>query len=175
MSRTPVPNLRTTMSEKFPPLRTDSNRPNNLPTLATELLGRQAELAKLRELVESNRLLTIAGPGGVGKTRPAVELANEVLPSFEQGAFLIDLAPIDDPRLVLPEIASTLGVDEGADGGLIASLQSGSRLLVLDNFEQVVDASQDLANLLEQARPTKAVVTSQRPLRALLPVDRSAP
>lgn len=153
------------LPQTFPPLRTASNRPNNLPTLAARILGREEEIAEVQQLLDDHRLVTIIGPGGVGKTRLALEVATDVLTRFEQGAFLIDLAPIDDAPLVLPEIAATIGIGETAERDLTAALGDGARLLVLDNFEQVVDAAPAIANVMAQAAPVKALVTSQLPLR----------
>ncbi|MGI9649417.1 MAG: adenylate/guanylate cyclase domain-containing protein [Acidimicrobiia bacterium] len=152
------------LPQAFPPLRTESARPNNLPALASRLLGRDSELERLQALISQNRMVTITGPGGVGKTRLALEVANDVLTQFEQGAFLVDLAPIDDAQLVLPEIAATLGVEATA-GDLAAALQDGARLLLLDNFEQVIGAASDLAEVMAGAAPIKVLATSQLPLR----------
>ena len=153
------------LPQTFPPLRTESARPNNLPTLASRLVGRDAEMARLEDLLDENRLVTITGPGGIGKTRLALEVANGVLTRFEQGAFLVDLAPIDDDQLVLPEIAATIGADNATPGDLAVALQDGTRLLVLDNFEQVIGAATDLATVMSQAAPMKVLATSQLPLR----------
>ncbi|NNC91170.1 MAG: adenylate/guanylate cyclase domain-containing protein [Acidimicrobiia bacterium] len=153
------------LPQTFPPLRSQSGRPNNLPALASRLLGREAEKAHLEELVDGHRLVTITGPGGIGKTRLALEVAGDVLSRFDQGAFLVDLAPIDDPELVLPEIASTVGSDRADTAGLAATLQGGARLLLLDNFEQVISAAPQLASVMEGAGPLKLLITSQVPLR----------
>ena len=153
------------LPETFPPLRTESARPNNLPTLATRILGREDEIASLMQMLGENRLVTITGPGGIGKTRLALEVASDMLTRFERGAFLVDLAPIDDAELVLPEIAATVGVDYAGVDQLAEALADGPRLVVLDNFEQVVAAAPDLGSVLSQAAPIKMLTTSQLPLR----------
>jgi predicted ATPase/class 3 adenylate cyclase len=153
------------LPQTFPPLRTQSTRPNNLPALASRILGRDAEEAQLQELLATNRLVTITGPGGIGKTRLALEVANDVLVRFERGAFFVDMAPIDDPELMLPAIASAVGVEQSSNGDLAAALADGERLLVLDNLEQLVAAAPLVANLMAQAAPLKVLATSQVPLR----------
>ena len=152
------------LPQTFPPLRTASQRPNNLPALASSIVGRAAELDELIELIERSRIVTLTGPGGIGKTRLAMEVAKELLGRFERGVFLVDLEPIDDPELLLPAIASVIGVDPNADGGLADALSDGPRLIVLDNFEQLVGAASRLGELLATAAPLKTLVTSQVPL-----------
>lgn len=153
------------LAKTFPPLRTKSARPNNLPALASVIVGREAEVSLVEGLLDEHRLVTIAGPGGIGKTRLALEVASDVLPRFERGAFLVDLGPVDDAQLVLPAISATIGVDEVGTEGLAAALTDGPRLLVLDNFEQVVEAAPDLGSIIDHAAPLKVLVTSQLPLR----------
>jgi predicted ATPase/class 3 adenylate cyclase len=154
------------LPQTFPPLRTTSTRPNNLPTLAAPIVGRDADQAALAGLIGANRLVTLTGPGGIGKTRLGLEVANAVLGRFELGVFLVDLTPIDDPELLLSAIATATGVQPSDDdGGLAGALSDGPRLLLLDNFEQLADAAPRLASLLAAAAPLKALVTSQVPLR----------
>ena len=153
------------LPQTFPPLRTPSTRPNNLPTLASHIVGRELERAALRRLVEANRLVTVTGPGGIGKTRLALEVAGDVLGRFERGVFFVDLAPIDDEELLIPAIASAAGVRPSDDGGLAGALSDGPRLLVLDNFEQLATAAPRLAKLMSGAPPLEVLATSQVPLR----------
>ena len=154
------------LPQTFPPLRTASTRPNNLPTLAAPIVGRDADQAALAGLIDANRLVTLTGPGGIGKTRLGLEVANTVLGRFELGVFLVDLTPIDDPELLLSAIATATGVHPSDDdGGLAGALSDGPRLLLLDNFEQLAEAAPRLASLLAAAAPLKALVTSQVPLR----------
>ena len=96
----------------FPALRTLENRPTNLPTQATPLVGRDQELAELAELVtdSATSVITLTGPGGVGKTRLAMQMAAEQVEHFVGGVYFVNLAALDDPGAVIPAIAQTLGV-----------------------------------------------------------------
>jgi predicted ATPase/class 3 adenylate cyclase len=158
------------LAEDFPPPRTLENRPTNLPTQPTPFLGRERELAELLDLLTepSVRLLTLTGPGGTGKTRLALQLAAEVVERFPQGVYLVMLAPVTDPALVVPTIAQTLGVRE--DGGepvgaaLERSLRESELLLLLDNFEHLESAAPVAAELLAAAPGLKVLATSRAPL-----------
>src|SRR5215208_5517639 len=101
----------------FPPLKTLAGRPNNLPHQPTPLLGRERELGEVADLLrhEVVTLVTLTGPGGVGKTRLALQVAADLLEVFPDGAFFVELAPLADPALVLSTVASALGVRE--EGG----------------------------------------------------------
>ncbi len=150
----------------FPPLRTLDARPNNLPAQPTPLVGREREVAAAMDLLlsEDVRLLTLTGPGGTGKTRLAMHVAADSIDNFEQGVYLVDLAAIDDPELVAPSIAQTLGVEDSG-GPLVDSLYLHLRgrqmLLVLDNFEQVLSAAPFVADLLARCPRLKVLVTSR--------------
>ena len=109
------------------------------------------------------RLLTLTGPGGIGKTHFALELAHRAAPIFADGAQFVELAALDDPARVISEIAQELGATEGE--GLTAVLGRSELLLVLDNFEQLLDAATDLARLLAVSPRSKLVVTSRAALR----------
>jgi hypothetical protein len=129
---------------EFPPLRTLESHPNNLPLQPTPLVGREREVEEISERLRSEQvhLLTLTGPGGTGKTRLALQAAADLLEEFEDGVFFVALATITDPQLTVPTIAGPLGVKESAEQPLIESLRSYLQekhlLLVLDNFEQVV-------------------------------------
>ncbi len=161
-----APNLPNT----FPPLKTLDNRPNNLPVQPTHLIGREREIEAVRQrlLNADTRLLTLTGPGGTGKTRLALQVAAEVVDEFTGGVFFIDLAPIRDPALVISEIAQTLGVRETAGRPLIDSLKDYLRekrlLLLLDNFEQVLEAAPEVAQLVQAAPGLKVLATSRAAL-----------
>ncbi|MGH2358070.1 MAG: adenylate/guanylate cyclase domain-containing protein [Candidatus Limnocylindria bacterium] len=156
------------LATSFPPLRTLDAVPNNLPTQLTSFLGRDRELAEIRALVGETRLLTLTGPGGTGKTRLALQLAAELSGSFDHGVFWVALDTIGDPALVPATIAQAIGMtDVGANAveRLAEHLARRRMLLVLDNFEQVVDAGPALADLLRRAPGLVALVTSRFALR----------
>jgi len=156
---------------EFPPPKTLENRPTNLPSQPTPLIGRERELGELEEVLgcDGVRLLTLTGPGGTGKTRLAIQLAAETIERFPHGAFFVNLAALTDPVLVLPTVVQTLGV-KGQTGAqpeqtLAAELCGKRMLLVLDNFEQVLDAATDVAALLRDTERLKVVVTSRSRLQ----------
>jgi predicted ATPase/class 3 adenylate cyclase len=155
----------------FPPLRTLAERPITLPVPATPFLGREQEVAQITALVrrEGVRLVTLTGPGGVGKTRLALQLAAEVADAFPAGVWFVGLAPITNPDLVVSTIAEALGVREAGGEPLSVRLRSFLRdkrlLLVLDNFEQVVETAPLIADVLAAAPDLKVVVTSRVRLR----------
>ncbi|MFL5798033.1 MAG: ATP-binding protein [Actinomycetota bacterium] len=142
--------------------------PTNLPVPLTSFVGRDRELARIRDLLERTRLLTLTGPGGCGKTRLAIEGAAGLLPSFADGIFFVELAPIADPGLVPSTIAVALGVREQPGRpiteSLVHALRDNERLLVLDNFEQVLGAAPLVAELLAASPRLKALVTSRAAL-----------
>src|SRR5437764_1239787 len=149
----------------------DAAAPRQLPVPLTPLLGREHELAQLSTLLRqpSVRLLTLTGPGGVGKTHLALAAAQTVQNAFTDGVCFVPLASIRDPELVLPTLAHVLGVREGGDGRLLERLQvhlgEQQLLLLLDNFEQLVQASPQLAALLSVCPHLTMLVTSRTALR----------
>jgi predicted ATPase/class 3 adenylate cyclase len=154
----------------FPPLRTEPVRPTNLPADPRRIVGRDAELDSLWDLLTGKeRLVTILGLGGTGKTRLAVAAAEGLLSAFEGGVWLVALAGVREPVALIPAIAAALAVAD-ADGrspeaAVAHRLRARPTLLVLDNFEQLVDGAPAVAALLDQAPGTCALVTSQLPLR----------
>jgi predicted ATPase/class 3 adenylate cyclase len=155
----------------FPPLKTLDARTNNLPAQPTPLVGRERELGEGRDLLrgEGVRLLTLTGPGGIGKTRLGLQVAADLLDEFEDGVFFVLLASITDPALVASAIAEPLGVVEAGDQSLEESLKGHLRgkelLLLLDNFEQVVDAAPLVGQLLSECPKLKVLATSRSVLR----------
>ena len=153
----------------FPPLRS-LNR-SNLPTPAHRLVGREEELARAVELLsrEDIRLVTLLGPGGVGKTRLSIELAADAVLRYRDGVWLIALAPIRDEALIVSEIARVLDVGpvagEPLRQTLSATLAERQLLLVLDNFEHLLDAAGVVAELLAAAPNVDVLCTSREPLR----------
>jgi predicted ATPase/class 3 adenylate cyclase len=152
---------------EFPKLRTLDLQANNLPAQPTVLLGREHDLRTLGDLLPRDdvRLLTLTGPGGTGKTRLALQIAAEQIDRFPDGVWFVDLAPIQNSELVMTTVAHTLGVKETGDRPLVEELKiflrSKQLLLVLDNFEQVVEAAPQVANLLAAASQLKVLVTSR--------------
>jgi predicted ATPase len=159
------------LESNFPPPRTLERLETNLPMQLTTLVGREAEIAHVSTLIEREgaRLVTLTGPGGTGKTRLALAVAAEALDAFPDGVWFVDLAPLTDPALVVPGIAAVLGVREMGGQALlqtvVAFLASKRLLLVLDNFEQVLDAAPQVADLLMACPQLSILVTSREPLQ----------
>jgi predicted ATPase/class 3 adenylate cyclase/Tfp pilus assembly protein PilF len=151
----------------FPPLRTLDSRPHNLPAQLTPLIGRAEEVVTVCDRLRRAgvRLLTLTGAGGIGKTRLALQVGAEVLDDFADGVYFVDLAPVSDPSLVASTIAQALGLQETGDQPLVerltAYLKSKQLLLVLDNFEHIVDAAALVEELLVAAPHLKVLITSR--------------
>jgi predicted ATPase len=143
---------------EFPPLK--SLYQTNLPVVATPFLGREEEVAEVLGLLRDARLVTLTGPGGTGKTRLALQAAAEAAEEFEHGVFWAGLAPLRDPELVLPTVAAA--VDARDD--LFAQIGDKRLLLLVDNFEHVVEAAPGLGELLASCPNLKLLVTSREPL-----------
>jgi len=154
----------------FPLLKTLDAHPNNLSIQPTPFIGREKEVATVRDLLgrENVRLLTLTGPGGTGKTRLSLQVAAELSDRFVDGVFFVNLAPIREPEFVIPAIAQALEVKETAEQSLLellkASLREKQILLILDNFEQIVSAVEHVAALLTACLRLKIVVTSREVL-----------
>jgi predicted ATPase/class 3 adenylate cyclase len=155
----------------FPPLATLSDRPNNLPTQTSEFLGREAQLSVIRDLLDTAgvRLLTLTGPGGIGKTRLALQGAADQIDRFEDGVYFVDLSPVRDADAAFEAIARAVGLTGSSDEGVLEVLKqqlpTRHMLLLLDNFEQVMDAADGVADLLQHCPDLNVLVTSREALR----------
>jgi predicted ATPase/DNA-binding XRE family transcriptional regulator len=144
--------------------------PHNLPVPLTPLIGRESDVTRATRLLERKevRLLTLTGPSGVGKTRLGLQIAEDLLERFDDGVWLVELAAIRDPALVAAAIAQALGLREAArqvaPDLLKTTLREQQRLLLLDNFEQVVRAAPLVADLLGACPRLKVLVTSRAAL-----------
>ncbi len=165
------------LRDDFPPLRSVSDRRTNLPARRPELIGREDELRRLAALLgeSDRRLVTLTGPGGSGKTALAIEAAARGADDFEDGVFLVRLETVDDPSLVVSAIADVLPAPrrEGVPPEQLAAdyLRSRSALVVLDNFEYVLDAAPTLAELAAGSERARFLITSIAPLRVSAEVE----
>ena len=156
-TRGDLPALPPGVAADFPPLNTPGHRPANLPTHPTPFLGREREVEEISNLLlrPEVRLVTLTGPGGVGKTRLGTRIAAESLESFPDGAFLVDLARLTDPALIPSATATALGLREQPgqplEQTLAEYLQERQLLLLCDNFEHVLPAATFVADLLAAA------------------------
>ena len=152
---------------EFPALSTLNSLPNNLPAQRSLLVGRDKELAAIRTLLLRGEvgLLTLTGPGGIGKTRLSLQVAADLIEHFEDGVFFVPLDTVNDSHLVASIIAQTFGVREGEGRPLIESLKdyfaSKRMLLVLDNFEQALAAAPVVAEIVSASPNIKVLVTSR--------------
>ncbi|HVL81828.1 MAG TPA: adenylate/guanylate cyclase domain-containing protein [Actinomycetota bacterium] len=154
----------------FPALKTLDARPNNLPAQLSSFVGREGELARVRELLTGgSRLVTLTGPGGTGKTRLSLEVAGQVLDDFPDGVFFVPLAAVTDGALVPSAIAAEMGLRSSDDRPLadvlVEHLRGRRILLVLDNLEQIPDASDVVSQLLTGAPDLRVLVTTREVLR----------
>jgi predicted ATPase/class 3 adenylate cyclase len=146
-------------TEEFPPLKTLHQ--TNLPVPATPFLGRERELGEVLGLLRSSRVLTLTGPGGSGKTRLALQTAGEAADDFPAGVWWVPLSTLQDPSLVCGSIAQVLG----SKNGLADHIADKELLLLLDNLEHLLDATPELAALLERCSGLRLLATSREPLR----------
>ncbi|HEX5275038.1 MAG TPA: adenylate/guanylate cyclase domain-containing protein [Candidatus Rubrimentiphilum sp.] len=157
------------LQRDFPPPRTLDFHPNNLPIQLSSFVGRDRELQELRALIAQKRLVTLCGPGGIGKTRLAIQSGAELLDEFEDGVWLVRLAQVSDPALAAQTIAVALGVGEAAgepiETTLLRELAGKQLLIVLDNTEHLMPAIGSVAKtILDNAKDVRVVATSRESL-----------
>jgi predicted ATPase/class 3 adenylate cyclase len=159
-----VSDLRST----FPPLAGQPEESTWLPERMTTFIGREHDLETLSDLLAETRLLTLTGPGGTGKTALALESARREASAFADGARFVDLQAVRDPGSLRAEIARAVGLFDGPSGPAAERLESylaeRELLLVLDNFEQLADAADQVTQLLRASPRSKVLVTSRTPL-----------
>lgn len=154
------------LPQDFPPFPSLNAIPNNLPVQLSSFIGREYEIAQVVRLLQRNRLITLTGVGGAGKTRLALQAAAEVLERFPDGAWLVELAPLADPRLVVQSVAQVMGLRElsgyPVDLALVNYLRAKRLLLLLDNCEHLTQACAQLADLLLRECPNLQILASSR-------------
>ena len=156
------------LAADFPPLRSLENPglQHNLPEQASTFVGREREVAEVAALVDQTRLVTLAGPGGVGKTRLALQAAAELLDGSGDGVWFVDLAPVDDPSLVAAAVAKVLWVREQGDRPLLDTIVESVRdrrlLVVIDNCEQVIHEAAVVVEALVRRCPGVYVLSTSR-------------
>ena len=152
------------LPDGFPPPRT-LETPTNLPAAVTTFVGRETEIGEVAELFQRARLVTLTGPGGTGKTRLGLRVAEALQPEFHDGVFFVDLSPIRDPALIAATISVAVGVREEANRSVLEALQAHLRdrrtFLLLDNFEQLIAGAGVVGSLLETA-PKMAILATSR-------------
>ena len=150
----------------------EDNVLNNLPLQLTSFVGRQREIAEIKNLLGKAKLVTLTGSGGCGKTRLALETARQLVDSYRDGIWLIELASISDPELILPAVTSTLGIPESRDvhptGALTKYLRTKQILLILDNCEQIVGAVAKFAEIILQTCPQAQILATSREILNLI-------
>lgn len=155
----------------FPPLRASPATTGNLPDRLTTFIGRAADVAALDGLFNTRRLITLTGPGGIGKTSLAIELARGRADTLPDGAWFVALDSVTDPGLVSAVIARTLGLFDGAErpaaDALPGFIAERSLVLIIDNFEHLMAAAAEVATLVRASPGSRFIVTSRAPLRLL--------
>ena len=166
---------------EFPKLRTPSTHPNNLPAATTTFVGRRAEARAVRDLLTQPgvRLLTLSGMGGAGKTRLALDVASDLLEMHPEGVWFADLAAVASPSLVLPTLLRACGLKPDPSQTPLDQLSQHFRdaqaLLVLDTFEQVADAADDIAHLLRATRHLRIMATARTLLELSMEYEYAVP
>jgi len=158
--------LHPSLPAEFPVLNSLDSLPNNLPRQLSSFIGREREIEEVKHLLSSSPLVTLTGTGGCGKTRLALQVAAEVLEQHPAGVWLVELAPLSDPNLVVQTVATTLGLREAPGQPLLQTLidyiQPRTLLLVLDNCEHLIQACATLTQALLQACPNLSILATSR-------------
>jgi predicted ATPase/class 3 adenylate cyclase len=154
------------LPDAFPPLLSSDALPNNLPLPVTSFIGREQELAEVQGLLAHSRLITLTGRGGTGKTRLALEAAEQLVARYPDGVWFVELAPLAEPALVVTAVAAAVGVREDVRRPLMETLLAARRdsrlLLLLDNCEHLLDACAHLADALLRGCPHVQVLATSR-------------
>jgi predicted ATPase/class 3 adenylate cyclase/Tfp pilus assembly protein PilF len=158
--------LHPSLPADFPPLRSLEAFRHNLPAQLTRFIGREQQIAEVKQLLPGTRLLTLTGAGGCGKTRLALQLAADLIEEYPDGVWLVELAALADPDLVPQAVATALGVREEPGRAMMETLQDHLRartlLLVLDNCEHLLGACARLAEALLRRCPSLRIIASSR-------------
>jgi predicted ATPase/class 3 adenylate cyclase len=157
------------LTSTFPPLRSLDALPNNLPAQRTTLVGREHDIAEVRELLRRHRLVTLVGSGGVGKTRVALQVGADLLDQYPDGAWFVDFSPITDSELVSSVVAQVLGMQQQqgrrVDESIPPWLKRKKLLLIFDNCEHLLEAIAALvAPILDMAHDVRILNTSRQAL-----------
>ena len=154
------------LPSEFPPLKTQKIINHNLPLNLTSFIGREKEISEIKARLEESRLLTLIGPGGTGKTRLSIQAGMEALPKQPNGVWMVELAPITDPALVLQTVAAVFDLRESPDHPFKEQindyLRAKSLLLILDNCEHLVEACAKFAEETLKACPQIKILASSR-------------
>ena len=153
------------LASRFPPLKTLEASRNNLPVQLTSFIGRENEIAEIKQELKVHHLVTLTGPGGTGKTRLSLQVAADLLDQFHHGVWFIELAPLTDPDLIPQTILSAIGITEQSGKPLDVLreyLRQKKSLIVLDNCEHLLEASANVANAILSVAPDLKVLASSR-------------
>ena len=152
--------------DAFPPLRTLESTPNNLPTQLTSFIGREQDVEEAKKLLRRTRLLTLIGPGGIGKTRLSLQVAADVVNEFPDGVYFVPLSAVRNAGLIASAIAQSVGIAVSGNQAPVEAVKENLKdrrvLLVLDNFEQLLPDGGAIVSQLLQASPNLKVVASSR-------------
>jgi len=154
------------LQNDFPPLQSLKETPNNLPVQLTSFIGREKEVGQIKQRLEKNRLVTLTGSGGIGKTRLSIQVASELLDDYPHGVWLVELAALADPALVTQTVCAALDVTPQGNTSPLSVLTDYLKpkkiLLVVDNCEHLIDASAQLCEALLHACPNVRIIASSR-------------